>query len=96
MLPATLFTSAAENLLQNALEKRAVEQNIDIGAFEPQLGQRFERLARMDRLCEKNPINPARTGTGDNVSHHPQPQIIPAFNVLYQLPINDLAARTGP
>ncbi len=36
-------------------------------------GQRFERLPRMDRLGQENPVDPARAGPGDDVGQHPQP-----------------------
>ena len=48
-----------------------IEQHIDIGPFQPQPRQRFERLARMDRLGEENAIEPARARPRDNVGQHP-------------------------
>ena len=53
-----------------------VDQFVDIGQFEPQVGQRFERLARMDRLREEHGIDPARAGPAHDIGEHAQAQVL--------------------
>ena len=49
-----------------------IEQRIDVGAFQPQFGQRIEALARMDRLGEEHAVDPAGAGAADDVGQHVQ------------------------
>ena len=51
-----------------------IEQNIDIGVIEPELRQRLQRLAGVDRLGEENPVDPAGACARDNVGQHSDPQ----------------------
>ena len=49
-----------------------VEQAVDIGIVEPEVGQGFQRLAGFDRLREENAVDAACTGAGDDVGHDAQ------------------------
>lgn len=69
-LPSALFTSAAENLLQNALEKRAVEPHIDIVITldmrnqQPSLSVRDSGTALADELARDVCCRPVTSENG--------------------------------
>ncbi|CAG4884233.1 HAMP domain-containing histidine kinase [Georgfuchsia toluolica] len=69
-LPSALFTSAAENLLQNALEKRAVEPHIDIvialdmRGTQPVLSVRDSGSALPDELARDICLRPLASENG--------------------------------
>ena len=69
-LPSALFTSAAENLLQNALEKRAVEPSIDIVIAldmrnrQPSLSVRDSGTALPDELARDVCCRPVTSENG--------------------------------
>ena len=51
-----------------------IEQDVDIGALQPQVGQRLKALPGMDRLGQEHPVDPARAGPGDDIGQDPQAQ----------------------
>ena len=65
-----------------------VEQHIDIGAFQPQVGQRFQRLARMDRLREEHTVDTARAGPCDDVRQDAQAQIMLRLHAAQHIAVN--------
>ncbi len=69
-----------------------IEQRLDIGDVEPQVGQRVERLAGGDRLAEEDAVDTARAGTGDDIDQHPQPQPGFVLKLVEQCLIDALAA----
>ncbi len=50
-----------------------IEQAVDVGVLQPQLGQRIERLAARDRTCEEDAVDSARARPGDDIGQHAQP-----------------------
>ena len=69
-----------------------IEQAVDIGIVEPQVGQRLQRLAGLDRLRQKDAIDAAGAGPGDNVRQHAQPHPAGFLHIGKQLVIDGLAA----
>ena len=73
----TTPAACAQNLADARPRPRVgIEQHVDVGALEPQPGQRLERLAGMDRLGEEHAVDPAGAGPGDDVGQHPQAQAV--------------------
>ena len=72
-----------------------VDQFVDIGQFEPQVGQRFERLARMDRLREEHGIDPARARAAHDIGEHAQAQVMFVGDPLEQRAIDRFHAAAG-
>jgi hypothetical protein len=50
-----------------------IDQRLDIGGIEPQIGQRLQALPGADRLCQEHAVDAARAGPGDDVDQHAQP-----------------------
>src|SRR3546814_5442632 len=47
-----------------------IDQRLDIGLFEPQIGERFEALPGRDRLREEDAVDSARAGARDRSEEH--------------------------
>ncbi len=69
-----------------------VEQAVDIGIVEPEVGQGFQRLAGFDRLREENAVDAACTGAGDDVGHDAQADAALRLDRAEQRAIDRLAA----
>ena len=55
------------------MRRRAVlDQRLDIGGIEPQVGERLEALPGGDRLRQEHAVEPARARPGDDVDEHAQ------------------------
>ena len=67
-----------------------IDQFVDIGDLEPQVGQRFERLARMDRLREEPRVDPARAGPAHDIGQDAQPQAVFVLDPFDQLAVDRL------
>ena len=67
-----------------------IDQRLDIGGVEPQLGQRLQALTRRDRLRQEHAVDPARAGAGDDVGQHAEPQVGFVFDLAEQLVIDAL------
>ena len=69
-----------------------IEQHFDIGIFQPQVGQWFQRLTGDDRLREEHTIDASRTRPGDDIRQNAQARARCLFDQRQQFPINILAA----
>jgi len=49
---------------------RGIEQHIHVGPFQPQLRERFERVARVNGLRQEHAVDPARAGPRDYIGQH--------------------------
>ena len=72
-----------------------IEQHIDVGAFQPQFGQRFQRLPGMDRLRKEHAVDAARAGPGDDVGKDAQFERMGFFEMAQQPVVDRLRAACG-
>ncbi len=70
-----------------------VNQHIGIGGAQPQVGQRLDRLAGLQRMGEEHAVDPARARPGDDVRHHAQAQLGFGLGSFEDVAIDDLAGR---
>ncbi len=69
-----------------------VHQMLDIGAFEPQVGQRVERLAGQRRLCQEYAVDAARACARDDIAEYAQPRPRSVFEHSQQFAVDRSAA----
>ena len=74
-----------------------IGQLVDIGIFEPEIGERVQRLAGMHRLSQKDRIDAARARPGQDIGKDAQLQASMVGNMIQKAAIDSRAAtRTGP
>src|SRR3546814_2028970 len=69
-----------------------IDQRLDIGLFEPQIGERVEALPGRDRLREEDAVDSARDGARDDIDQDTQPPLLLDLDLLEQRAIDALAA----
>jgi hypothetical protein len=69
-----------------------IDQRLDIGGGQPQIGERLQALARGDRLREEDAVDPARRRAGDDVGEDAQLDPGERLDLFDQRGIDRLAA----
>lgn len=72
-----------------------VDQLVDVGAVQPQVGERVERLPVRERAREKNAVDPARARPRDDVGKDAQPDIAARGDSGQQFAIDRARALLG-
>jgi hypothetical protein len=72
-----------------------IEQRVDVGGLQPQVGQRLKRLPGMDRLREEDRVDAPRARARDDVGQDTQPQVAAALQPAQQVEI-DFGSTTQP
>ena len=72
-----------------------VDQRLDVGGGQPQVGERVEALPGRDRLGEKDAVYSARRRAGDDVGQDAQADAGMALELVEQLMVHTLAADGG-
>ena len=73
-----------------------IGQHVDVGALQPQIGQRIEALPGMDRLRQEHPVDPACRCPGDDIGQDPQLERVEIADALQQLEVDRLGTAMRP
>jgi hypothetical protein len=64
-----------------------IEKPLHIGVGEPQLGQRLQIVARMDRLGQKHRVDAPRACPGHDIREHAESQVVAFLDALEQFAV---------
>ena len=69
-----------------------IEQAVDVGGLEPEVGQGIERAAGGDRFGQEDGVDAARAGAGEDVDEDPQLDLALGGERFEESPVSPFAA----